>query len=90
MGLFDFLDERKKKKAAQKATEKTAALKEEALKNMRQAREALGDETIQKIANALSEQNKSAGKKAQEQIRQMDKSRVADHLKSILGDRPDD
>ena len=73
-----------KKSEEQKAAEKSAALRAEAMANARAARERLGDETIQKIANALSEQNKSAGKKAQEQIRAMDKAVVADHLKSLL------
>lgn len=73
-----------KKSEEQKSAEKSAALRAEAMANARAARERLGDETIQKIANALGEQNKSVGKKAQEQIRAMDKAVVADHLKSLL------
>lgn len=76
-----------KKTAEEKAAEKSAALRAQALENARAARERLGDETIQKIANALSEQNKSAGKKAQEQIRAMDKAVVAEHLKSLLDEK---
>ena len=78
MGLFG--DPKKK------AAKRSAKLREEAMKNARKARETIGDETIQKIAQALSEQNKSAGKKAQEQIREMDKARVAEHLRSLLND----
>jgi hypothetical protein len=60
------------------------ALKAEAMANARAARAQIGDETLQKIAQALSEQNKSPGKKAQDQIRAMDKGHVADHIKSLL------
>jgi hypothetical protein len=60
------------------------ALKAEAMANARAARAQIGDETLQKIAQALSEQNKSAGKKAQDQIRAMDKEHVANHIKSLL------
>ena len=63
------------------------ALKAEAMANARAARAQIGDETLQKIARALSEQNKSPGKKAQDQIHAMDHGRVADHLKSLLDDK---
>lgn len=63
------------------------ALKAEAMANARAARAQIGDETLQKIARALSEQNKSPGKKAQDQIRAMDHGHVADHLKSLLDDK---
>lgn len=86
MGLLDMFGKNKKTEA-EKAAEKSAALRAQALENARAARERLGDETIQKIANALSEQNKSAGKKAQDQIRAMDKAVVAQHLKSLLDDK---
>lgn len=76
-----------KKTGEEEVAEKSAALRAQALDNARAARERLGDETIQKIANALAEQNKSAGKKAQEQIRAMDKAVVAEHLKSLLDEK---
>lgn len=82
MGIMDLFSDPKKK-----AAKKSAALRAEALENARLARERLGDDTIQKIAAALSEQNKSAGKRAQEEIREMDKARIADHLKSLLDER---
>ncbi len=85
MGFFDMFG--KNKTEAEKAAEKSASLRAQALENARAARERLGDETIQKISNALSEQNKSAGKKAQDQIRAMDKAVVAQHLKSLLDDK---
>lgn len=66
------------------AAEKSAKLREEAMKNAREARERMGDETIQKIAAALNEQ--SAGKKAQRQLEAMDKANLADHLKIMIED----
>jgi len=71
----------------QKAADKSAKIRAQALENARAAREAIGDETLQKIAHALSEGQKSEGKRAQEKIRQMDKERVAEHLKSLLDER---
>lgn len=73
---------KEQEKEARKAAEKSAALREEAMKNVKDARERLGDETIQKIAEALKAQ--SAGKIARDKIREMDKERIAEHLRSLL------
>ncbi len=62
-------------------------LREQAMENARKARAEIGEETLQKIAAALEEKNRSAGKKARDEIRQMDKDRVAQHLKDLLADR---
>ncbi|MBI2234519.1 MAG: hypothetical protein HYU57_05985 [Micavibrio aeruginosavorus] len=71
--------------AAETAEQKSARIRAEAMANARAARERLGDDTIQKIAEALREQ--SAGKQARDKIRDMDKARVAEHLKSLLEDK---
>lgn len=70
---------------AETAAQKSARIRAEAMANARAARERLGDDTIQKIAEALREQ--SAGKQARDKIREMDKARVAEHLKSLLEDK---
>jgi hypothetical protein len=62
-------------------------LREQAMENARKARAEIGEETLQKIAAALEEKNRSAGKKARDEIRNMDKDRVAQHLKDLLADR---
>ena len=88
--LFFGKDKNKKKKPSPSVDDPVArreALKAEAMANARAARAQIGDETLQKIAKALSEQNKSAGKRAQDQIRAMDHSHVADHIKSMLDDK---
>lgn len=72
-------------KTAQTAAEKSAALRAEAMENARKARENLGDETIQKITEALNAQ--SAGKLARDKIRDMDKERIAEHLRSLLEEK---
>lgn len=73
-----------KKNKPENPAEKSARLREEAMKNAREARERLGDETIQKIAAALGEQ--SAGKQAQRTLQEMDKERIAAHLRDLIGD----
>lgn len=86
--MFKNLFKNKKKtqeKAAQSAAEKSAALRAEAMENARAARERLGDETIQKIAAALQAQ--SAGKQARDKIIEMDKERIAEHLRSLLDEK---
>lgn len=72
------------KKSSESAAEKSARLRAEAMQNARAARERLGDDTIQKIAAALEEQ--SAGKKAQRELQDMDKERIAGHLRDLIGE----
>lgn len=60
-------------------------LQEQAMANARAARERLGDDTIRKIAEAM--QNQSAGKQARDKIREMDKERIAGHLRSLLDEK---
>ena len=86
MGMLDIFKDKKKTedKEKQKAAERSAALRAEAMANARAARERLGDETIQKIAEALRKQ--SAGAKARDLIRGMDPAHVADHVKIMLDD----
>ncbi len=87
MWLFGKDKQKKPSPAVDNPAARREALKAEAMANARAAREAIGDETLQKIAKALSEQNKSPGKRAQDQIRAMDNGHVADHIKSLLDDK---
>lgn len=83
MGILNrFRGKTGEEKAKEKAAERSAALRTEAMANARAARERLGDETIQKIAETLRKQ--SAGAKARELIREMDPAHVADHVKIML------
>lgn len=62
------------------------ALIAQARANAAKARAELGDETIQKIAAAMQKKDQSPAEQAKEKIRQMDKGRVADHIKSMIDD----
>ena len=81
--MFDFS---KKKKEKAKA-EKSAALRAQAIENMRGARERLGDDTIQQMAAILREKEGSAMKKAEEQIKSFDKGRIADNIKVMIDEK---
>ncbi len=60
----------------------------QAQENARKAREEIGDENIQRMAEALQKMHdpdyQSAGKQAQDEIEKMDKGHVADNLKLLL------
>lgn len=91
--MFDFLKKKNKSgKQSEKGGGATAAsradLIAQAQENARKARAEIGDENIQKLAQALQKMNnpdkKSDGQRAREQIMNMDKGHVADNLKIIL------
>lgn len=81
--MFGWFGKNKEKAQAKKS----AALREQALENMRGARERLGEATIQEMASALRQQDESAMKKAENQIRQYDKGRIADNIKVMLDEK---
>ena len=82
-GLF-----KKKKPPAKPSREDIIA---QAKENARKAREEIGDENIQRLAQALRRMEdparQSPGKQAQEEIKKLDKGRVADELKILLEDK---
>lgn len=81
--MFDFF--KKKPKDNKLSREEILA---QAKANAAKAREEIGDENIQKMAEALKRMNdpdyQSDGKRAQNKIKRMDKGHVADNLKIIL------
>ena len=78
--MFGFFSKGKEKAAAKKS----AAVREQALENMRGARERIGEETIQEIAAILRERDSSPMRQAEAQIKSFDKGRIADNLKAML------
>lgn len=65
--------------------EKTKDVREQALANMRAARERIGDEEIGKMAVALREESmKIKAEKARKEILNTDKAKVASHLKDMM------
>ena len=81
--MFDFL--KRKKKETKPSREELIA---QATANARKAREEIGDENLQRLAEAIRKMDdpnyQSEGKRAQEQIKQMKEGHVADNLKIIL------
>ncbi len=62
--------------------EKKPDVREQALANMRAARERIGDEEIGKMAATLREESmKMKAEKARKEILNTDKAKVASHLK---------
>lgn len=79
--MWPFGDDKKAK------AKKSAALREQAMANARAARERIGDETIQKIAASLKEQEKSPEQRAREKLAKMDQAVIADHIKLMIEDK---
>ncbi len=81
-GLFGKDAKEKKEKA--KAAARSKAIREEALANARAARENIGEDTLQKIAEHLSRKENSPFSQAKNRIQAMDKDHVADNLRVML------
>lgn len=81
--MFDFFKKNKKKDTAQKS----AAIRAQALDNMRAARERIGEDTIQEIAAILRAKDSSPMRQAEAQIKALDKGRIADNLKAMLDEK---
>ncbi len=79
---------KKDKKPTAKAPDSALSEREKILaqakKNMAAARAEIGDETLEKIKEALLKKQSSAIEKAKAQIRATDQEKVRDHLKYII------
>ena len=81
------------KKKTKKVTkeQKSKNIREEALANMRKARQEIGEETLDKVAEAIQkmEEKKKSEivEKTRKQIDNMDKQEVASHVRSVLNDK---
>lgn len=58
----------------------------EAMSNARTARENIGEETLQRIAEAIRKKEMSPLEQAKEKIRAMDKEKVAHGVRDMLHD----
>ncbi len=72
----------KKKKKDQKPSRED--LIAQATANAKQAREAIGEETLDKIAEAMRRKQNSNLEKAKAKIKAMDQDKVADHVRLWL------
>ena len=75
----------KKKKEPKKLSREE--LLAQAKANASKARAEIGDETLQKIAAAMQKKEQSATEQAKAKIKQLDKDKVADHLKIMIEDK---
>lgn len=77
-GLFS------KKRAEKKAARKSADIRSALQENMRTARENIGDETLDKIAQAMSKMQKSRIQTAKRTIQAAGTTRASEELRSLM------
>lgn len=75
---------KKKPKAKPQKREDVVA---EAMKNARAARAEIGEETLDKIADAIRKKEQSDLERAKAKIKAMDDDRIADNLKAMLDEK---
>ena len=69
------------------AAAQSAALRAQALENARMARAHIGEDTIQKLAEAMTKKQESVIEQSKAQIAQQDARRVAEELLSMVDER---
>jgi hypothetical protein len=62
-------------------------LLKQAAANAKAAREAIGEDTLNRIAEAMQKKQQSSLEQAKERVRQIDKDRVTDHIRSLLDEK---
>lgn len=84
--MFGLFGKKKGKKGGKdgKTSPERAKLLAQANANAKAAREMLGDDTIQRIAEILKAKEGGAFNQAKKQIEAVDKDKVADHLKLMI------
>ncbi len=93
--MFGFKKNKNSKSKKSKANGQTAhtgsdesqRIREEALANARNAREALGEDTIQKIAKIMKDRENNAVVKAQAQLKNADADQMLDEFLYMMKDR---
>lgn len=88
--MFGFLKKKTKAKKAEapEASPQTDSdkLRADALAQARAARERIGEDTVQKIAEAIRRKENSPMEKARKQLQSADADRVADEILAMLDD----
>ena len=83
-------DKKKKKQAPSvelSPEERSKQLREQAMANARAAKEHIGEETLQKIAAAMTKKQQSALEQAKKDIHSADPDKVLDELKFMMDNR---
>jgi CRISPR/Cas system-associated protein Csm6 len=84
--MFGFGKKNKKNKKAQKPQSREELIAE-AMSNARKAKDEIGEENLQRIAQAMMKKENSATEQAKKKIKSMDQDKVADHLRIMLDDK---
>ena len=82
--MFLFGKKKKKKQTAERQKPSREELIAQATANAKKAREAIGQDTLDRIAEAMEKKQRSAIEQAKRQIRSEDDGKVADHLKFMI------
>ena len=85
--MFGFFKSKKDKSKPPSAPDKKPTreeLLELARKNAAAARAEIGDETLEKIKQAMMKKQASALEQAKKQVGSLDKGKVADHIKIMM------
>lgn len=69
-------------------TDKSRRIREEALENARNARLAIGEETLDRIAAAMTKKQQSVLERSKRQINESDPDKVLDELLLMMRNRP--
>jgi len=77
----------KKKQNKQSPLSKSAALRQQAMANAKKARMEIGEETLDKIAHAMTKRQKNVTNKARSEIRNADADEVAQELLSMMQEK---
>jgi len=80
--MFGLFGDSEKEKA-----KKRQKLIAKAQKRAAAARDEIGDETLQKINEAMQKRAQSESEKAKKQLQNSDKEKLAAHLRSIIDDK---
>lgn len=75
----------KQEKTAKKKAKRSQQLREEALANAKAARENIGEETLDRIAAAMTKKQKSNTEQAKRAIQDADADRVAQEILHMIG-----
>ena len=71
-------------KSSKGQSERSAKIRAQALANAQAARQQIGEDTLNKIAEAMTKKQQSATEQAKAQIKDSDPDRVLDELKFLL------
>ena len=85
-GIFGKNKNSKKLQKQQDQPKSREELKAEAMNNARAAREAIGEDTLDKIAEEMSKKQKSNVEKAKRDITSRDDNQIAENLRDLMND----